>query len=344
MNKNTELFTKLLPSFITDNMYIKGQYRHPTFLYESALNFIGLVLMLVARRKFKKLQTGDLVGGYLVWYGGVRIFTEILRSQSGANEILKFGPIPVSILISCIFIILGLGFLVIKRLVGPKVNYLEELKRVEENRYDTVLFDLDGTLLDTRALINRSFIHTFEQFRPGLMITDEELDSFFGPSLKQTFSRYSEDKQEIEEMVKFYRDFNMQYHDEMVVAFSNAKEVLRKLARRGYKLGVVSSKNTTLVEHGLFISKLLPYMQVVIGETEVSNPKPDPEGINAALRQLNSKKAMYVGDGIVDIQAGKNANIDTVGVLYSSRAEQIRAQEPTYTINELNDLLIILAE
>ena len=113
---------------------------------------------------------------------------------------------------------------------------------------------------------------------------------------------------------------------------------------RGYKLGVVSSKVTTLVEHGLFISKLLPYMQVVIGETEVKNPKPDPEGINEAIRQLKSKKAMYVGDGVGDIKAGKNANIDTVGVLYSNRTEQILAEEPTYTIENLNQLLIILAE
>ena len=53
---------------------------------------------------------------------------------------------------------------------------------------------------------------------------------------------------------------------------------------------------------------------------------------------------MYVGDGVGDILAGKNANIDTVGVLYSDRVDQIIAAEPTYTINDLNQLLIILAE
>jgi phosphoglycolate phosphatase-like HAD superfamily hydrolase len=53
---------------------------------------------------------------------------------------------------------------------------------------------------------------------------------------------------------------------------------------------------------------------------------------------------MYVGDGVGDIKAGKNANIDTVGVLYSNRTEQILAEEPTYTIENLNQLLIILAE
>ena len=335
--------------FISENMYINGAYHHPTFLYESTFNFIGLVIMLVCRRKFKRLQTGDLVGGYLMWYGGVRIFTETLRSQSGANEILTLEipglpAIPVSIFISVLFIIIGLAFLIVKRLVGPKTYYLEELKRVEENRYDTVLFDLDGTLLDTKPLIDRSFIHTFEHFRPGLVLTDEELDSFFGPSLRQTFSKYSDDQNEIEEMIKYYREYNMKNHDEMVKAFPFATEVLKKLAKRGYKLGVVSSKRTDLVEHGLFISKLLGYMQIVIGEGDVSNSKPDPEGILLSMKQLNSKKALYVGDGVGDILAGKNAGIDTVGVLYSDRAEQIIAAEPTYTITDLNKLLIILAE
>ena len=247
-------------------------------------------------------------------------------------------------MISVIFIVCGIGYLIAKRFVGPRTNYLEELKRVEENRYDTILFDLDGTLLNTRNLINRSFVHTFEHFRPDHILTDEELDSFFGPSLRQTFSRYSSDPAEIEEMVKYYREFNISNHDEMVTVFPNAKEVLKKLHRKGYKLGVVSSKKTDLVEHGLFIFNLLEYMSVVIGEEDVKNPKPDPEGINDAMKQLKSSKAMYVGDGLGDIAAGKNASIDTVGVLYSDRADAIIAAEPTYTINNLNDLLIILAE
>ena len=95
-------------------------YYHPTFLYESLLNLVGLVIILVGRRKFKKLESGDLIGFYLTWYGIVRIFTEILRSKSGANEILMLGPIPVSIAISCLFIICGIGYLVVKRIIGKR--------------------------------------------------------------------------------------------------------------------------------------------------------------------------------------------------------------------------------
>lgn len=342
--KNVELFKNILPNFITENMFINGFYRHPTFLYESILNLVGLVIILVCRNKWKRVESGDAAGLYLVWYGLVRCFTESLRAQSGANEILMVGPISVSILVSIIFIFAGIAFLVVKRFVGPRTNYLELKKTIKENRYDTILFDLDGTLLNTRDLINRSFIHTFAHFRPEKQLTDEELDSFFGPSLRQTFSRYSKDEKEIAEMIAYYREFNVVNHDEFVTAFSGAKWLVKSLANKGYKIGVVSSKKTDLVEHGLDLFGMLKYMKVVIGEEDVKNPKPDPEGINKAVRMLDSKKALYVGDGIGDIEAGKNANIDTIGVLYSNRKEAIIAANPTYVIENLNQILTILVE
>lgn len=336
-------FLKSIP-ILGENMFIDGAYRHPVFLYESLLNLVGLVLMLLFRRKFKKLESGDLIGGYLVWYGIVRIFTESLRMNSGVNEPLMAGPIPMSILTSVIFILCGIAFLVAKRFIGPRTNYAKLMETIKENKYDTVLFDLDGTLLNTRELINRSFVHTFEHFRPDHVLTDEELDSFFGPSLRQTFSRYSTDEQEIEEMIQYYREFNVASHDEMVTAFPGAKSLIRTLARKGYKLGVVSSKKTDLVEHGLEIFGMRDKIKVIIGEEDVKNPKPDPEGILEAMRILDSKKALYVGDGVGDIEAGKNAGIDTIGVLYSDRKEQILAAEPTYTIHSLDQILVILVE
>ena len=65
-----------MPSYDLANLH------HPTFLYESLLNLIGLIIILVSRRKFKKMQSGDCIGFYLVWYGAVRIITETLRSKS----------------------------------------------------------------------------------------------------------------------------------------------------------------------------------------------------------------------------------------------------------------------
>lgn len=337
--KNPE-FLKAIP-ILGENMFINGAYRHPTFLYESALNLIGLIIMLVLRRKSKKLQSGDLIGIYLIWYGMVRIFTESLRSMSGANEILKWGSIPVSIAISFIFIVCGIAFLVLKRFFGPKEKYQDVIKFVNDNKIDTVLFDLDGTLLNTKPLIDKSFIHTFEHFRPDYKLSDEELDSFFGPTLYQTFSRYSNDEEEIQAMIQFYRDFNVPNHDSMVSPFPQAKETVKDLHKKGIKVGVVSSKKTDLVMHGLEIFGMLEYMDIVIGADEVKNHKPAPDGILLAKEKLNSKNVLYVGDTKNDIIAGKNASVKTCGVLYIKDPSIMLEVAPDYVINKLSEIEVI---
>ena len=337
--KNPE-FLKAIP-ILGENMFINGAYRHPTFLYESALNLVGLIIMLVLRRKSKKLLSGDLMGIYLVWYGMVRIFTESLRSMSGANEILKWGVIPVSIAISVIFIVCGITFLVLKRFFGPKDKYQDIIQFVLDNKIDTVLFDLDGTLLNTKPLIDKSFIHTFMHFRPDYQLTDEELDSFFGPTLYQTFSRYSNDEKEIQEMIQYYRDFNIPNHDSMVSPFPGAKETVKNLHKNGIKVGVVSSKKTDLVMHGLELFGMLEYMDIVIGADEVKNHKPAPDGILLAKEKLNSKNVLYVGDTKNDILAGKNANVKTCGVLYIKDPSIMLEVSPDYVINKLPEIEVI---
>jgi phosphatidylglycerol:prolipoprotein diacylglycerol transferase len=342
--ENVELFQKLLPNFITENMKIAGKYHHPTFLYESLLNLIGLAIMVVLRRKSKKLESGDLVGLYLTWYGMVRIFTESLRSLSGANEILMLGPIPVSIALSVIFILCGIAFLITKRFVGPRKRYLDVLKEVEENRFDTVLFDLDGTLLDSKNLVFKSFIHTFEHFRPGYVLKDEELESFFGPTLQTTFSKYAKDEKEVQEMIEYYREFNKANHDEMVSLFPGVKEIITTLHKKKYKLGIISSKKDDLVNHALELFNIKDKFDIIIGADMVKKHKPDPEGILLAIKKLESKNACFVGDTQNDILAATNAGIKSVAAMYSADPEKMIEVNPDYLIYKFQDLLRVCVE
>ena len=330
--------------WLAQNMYINGAFRHPVFLYESALNLVGFIIILVARRKFKKLYSGDLIGFYLAWYGMVRIITESLRSKSGAQEVLMVGGIHVSILVSILFIIAGIAFLITKRFVGVKKPYLEILEEVKNNKFDTVLFDLDGTILDSKQLIFSSFVHTFEIFRPDYNLTDEELESFFGPTLQQSFSRYSSDQAEIDEMIKTYREYNISHHDEIVKPISGAKSLIKSLHNKGYKVGVVSSKKTDLVIHGLEVIGVYNYMDIVIGCDDVKNPKPAPDGILLAIDELQSKNTLYVGDTPSDIEAGKAANVKTCGCLYVSDPDKIIDANPDYTISRLEDIYKMCVE
>ena len=339
------VFLKNIP-FLGDMMLIDGEYRHPVFLYESALNLCGLILMLVARRKFKFVKLGDLVGFYLWWYGVVRIFTESLRLNSGVAEPLMIGPVPVSILTSILFIIAGIIYLGLKRVspMFPKDSYIDLVNQIDKNRFDTILFDNDGTLLDTRELIDKSFIHTFEKFRPDYKLTEEELDSFFGPTLYQTFSKYGENGEEIQEMIKYYREFNEPNHDIYAKPFPGAKELLKKLNKKGYKIGVVSSKKNNLLNHGLEHFELSQYIDIVVGADDVSKHKPEPDSILFAKEKLNGKNVLYVGDTLNDILAAKNAKVKSVGVLYIKHPEIMLEAKPDYAISNLLELLKVLGE
>ena len=344
--QNEGLFQALLPRFITDNMYINGYYRHPTFLYEGSLNLLGAVIMLVLRRKYSKLKSGDLMGGYFLWYGIVRIFTETLRSKSGANEVLMIGGIRVSILISVIFIIIGIAFIILKRVWGPQTYYKDILAEVRNNKIDTVLFDLDGTLLDTKPLIDQSFIYTFQHFFPEHNLTDEELSSFFGPTLYETFSRYSTDEKMVEEMINYYKEYNIKNHTkENIKPFSGALDMLKVLHRKGYKLGIVSSKKKETIMLGLDLYGMAKYFDIIVGADEVSNPKPSPEGILYAIETLKPQaNVLYVGDNPNDIKAGKNANVKTCDLMYSDKFEECEKLNPNYCVKDLTSIISILGE
>ena len=287
----TEWYRTFIHAIFGGQMYINGAERHPVFFYEGFLNTLGVIFMFVIRRKDKKyLLSGDMAGIYLVWYGSVRIFTESLRLNSGVAEPLMLGPIPVSIALSVIFIVCGVAFLVLKRFYGPKEKYADVIAYYLNNKPNIVLFDLDGTLLNTRTLIDRSFVHTFEHFRPEMKLTDEDLDSFFGPTLYQTFSRFSSDQEEIDKMISYYREYNVANHDLLVRTFPGVYDTLETLHRRGFKLGVVSSKKKDLIQRGLDLCKISKFIDVVVGCDEVKEPKPAPDGILLAIDLLSDKE------------------------------------------------------
>jgi phosphoglycolate phosphatase-like HAD superfamily hydrolase len=207
-------------------------------------------------------------------------------------------------------------------------------------------------------------------------LTDEELNSFFGPTLHQTFSRYSDDENEIKEMIDYYREFNIANHDSMVHAFTGVKEMVTTLYKRGYLLGVVSSKKDDLVNHGLELVGIHKMFDVVIGADKVKAHKPKPDGILMALEELeavkakriealandkkskilnfilgkknpnklNVKKACYVGDTLNDMLAAKTANIKTVAVLYKDNPEEMLEANPDYAISKPQELLKVCVE
>src|SRR5690625_4315200 len=117
---------------------------------------------------------------------------------------------------------------------------------------DTILFDLDGTLIDTNALIQESFKYTFSQY--GYTFTDEELLQFNGPPLIDTFTNL--DSQLAHEMVETYRKHNIANHNDYVKAFPGVQNTLEKLQEHHIKMGIVSAKMRPGVLLGLEVTEL----------------------------------------------------------------------------------------
>ena len=145
-------------------------------------------------------------------------------------------------------------------------------------------------------------------------------------------------------MINYYREFNEPNHDNLAKPFPGAKEVLKKLHKKGYKLGVISSKKNKLLIHGLEHFELAQYLDIIVGSDDVTNHKPAPDGILLAKEKLNAEKILYIGDTKSDIETAKNAKVKSCGVLYIKHPEIMLDAKPDYVISDLYELLKILGE
>ena len=223
---------------------------------------------------------------------------------------------------------------------------LQELKDLYESldSKEGIIFDLDGTLLNTDLLIKKSFIHTFKKYKPGYTLSEEELLSFLGPSLKNTFSRYVEEDQ-VDELIQYYREYNHAHHEDYVTIYPYVEEMLKYLKAQDFPLAVVTTKYKKAAILGLDLFNITPYFDVIIGENDVKHSKPDPEGILCALKKLNCQEGYYVGDNVTDIQAGKNAGIKTVGVKWSPKGYAlIEKEHPDLLINDYQEFINYIKE
>jgi pyrophosphatase PpaX len=205
----------------------------------------------------------------------------------------------------------------------------------------TILFDFDGTLIDTNELIYHSFDYTFKKF--GYSFTKEEILQFNGPPLRETFSQLNPDL--AEEMIRTYRIHNAQHHEAYVKLFPNVKETLEVLREKGFELGVVTAKMREGVKQGMEITGIESYFDTIVTIDDVENPKPHPEPVIKALNKLNAEAdtAIMIGDNYHDIIAGNKAGTKTAGVSWSLRGKEYLKQfNPTYMLEDMSDLLAIV--
>ncbi|MBM7631249.1 pyrophosphatase PpaX [Geomicrobium sediminis] len=207
---------------------------------------------------------------------------------------------------------------------------------------DTVLFDLDGTLIDTNELIIASFEHTLGEYYPGHYKRADILP-FIGPSLDETFTRLNPSL--ANDMIEMYIEHNHLHHDQLLREYEGVREAVAQLFDKGYKLGVVTTKRRPTTERGLEITGLKPYFSTIVTFDDVENVKPHPEPIKKAMAQLGStpEQTIMVGDNTHDIDGGKRAGTQTAAVGWAVRGlEEVRSLYPDYILEDMRDLLHIV--
>jgi pyrophosphatase PpaX len=184
-------------------------------------------------------------------------------------------------------------------------------------RYPNVLFDLDGTLIDSGAIILASFKHATRTVL-AREIPDAELAARVGGSNIYDQMR-AIDESQADELVRVYREHNEPLHDELE-AFEGIEHVLAALKDGGRRLGIVTAKRRRTVELAFAVLPLQPYFEVVVTSDMTEQHKPDPAPVLAALDLLGAEpgETAFVGDSPFDVGAGQAAGVFTVAVAWGN--------------------------
>ena len=180
-------------------------------------------------------------------------------------------------------------------------------------RYPTVLFDLDGTLVDSGAIILSSFKHAARTVL-ARDVEEEQIAALIGGSNLHDQMRVL-DPSRVDDLVRIYREHNRPLHDKLE-AFDGIVELISLLSAQGRKLGIVTAKGRATVDLAFAVIPLEQHFDAVVTADMTERHKPDPEPVLKALELLGSEPAdaAFVGDSPYDIEAGRAAGVFTVGV------------------------------
>lgn len=199
-----------------------------------------------------------------------------------------------------------------------------------------VLFDFDGTLIDTNELIFKSYRKAFNEVL-NREIEDEEILKLYGRPLYGSLMEYGEPG---EMLYKVYREFNETQHDLLAKPFDGVCEGIKEISDKGYKIGIVTSKRIHLVKRGLDLIGISDFFDVIITPDDTQKGKPDPEPILLGCEKLDvlPKETVYVGDSIFDMQAAKAAGTQLCAVKYTLTDHQsILAFEPEFFVDSIQE-------
>ena len=211
-------------------------------------------------------------------------------------------------------------------------------------RFGTVLFDLDGTLVDSGAIILASFRHATSTVLRREIPDHELLAAVGGPGLREQMQAL--DPERAEELIQVYSAHNTGLHDGLEPC-SGVLDALEALHAEGRRLGVVTAKRrATLALAFEVLPELRGFFEVTVGAEDTERHKPNPDPLLFALERLDGAAAgaAYVGDSPFDVQAAKAAGVASIAVTWGRihPRERLEREGPDVVVDTAEELLAAL--
>ena len=209
----------------------------------------------------------------------------------------------------------------------------------------TVVFDFDGTIMNTTDVILGSWQHTFMTLE-GKERPVEDILPTLGEPLHLTMSKFFPDK-DVEECVEIYRSYHRDNFGPRITLFPGVKELLKELKSRGLKVGLATSRLYATTIEGIEKYGLTDIFDYVLTANDTDKHKPDPAPLLMTLEKLGSSReeSLMVGDTIFDFECARNAGVKFVLVGWNASfpKELLESPDgPEFVIKEAKELLTLL--
>jgi pyrophosphatase PpaX len=208
-------------------------------------------------------------------------------------------------------------------------------------RFPVVLFDFDGTVVDSGAIILASMQHATETVLLRRYSEQELMVNVGGPGLEAQMEAFAPDR--VDELVRVYREHNAALHDQLE-AFHGIEAALATLKSEGRKLGLVTAKRRTSVDLAFAHLPIAHFFDTVVGGDDTELHKPHPAPLLLGLERLGAEAAdaAYVGDSPYDMQAAKAGGLFAVGVSWGRIHDRDALDDADVVVDTAEELLAVL--
>ena len=333
-------FHNLIPDFIMDRMYFVDksisntpQLWHPTFLYESMWNLVGLIAILVSRKKNKHQRIGDSICFYLIWYGlGRSLIIEPLRMDP-LLFIDSVGPDVlfnrVNVVINLLLAVGGIVWLTLKHLKFKDPYYIQTQEEYKKTKIDGVICRIDDTLVTIDRLLENTYYYTAYD-KLGVQLSDEELEKVVTVKPEEYFNN--------QEVVDYFYKYLEDNLDQMQVVI-DVKELFKLLFKHDYHLAVVTKYTKEYALRVLKLLKINTYVSVIV-DKDLSDDQ-IAKGFEAVSKANN---ILVISSLANDIMEANKRGAKSCLIYYGREIDLAMEQDPTYVISKARQLDNIIIE